>query len=184
MGAAGNHTASTLRVRHCWLADIAPAFVRHNHAVSWAAGDDPGRLHPARGHSRYHSGTNDSGSRSACFPAFSHESPFQALPVSRWHQRQWQTWTMSGVPVQSIPDLAASASAFHEGPPTNGGSNTRILLNGRSARPQTTQCWAQFSAAHRKRHDRSCDRKATLRAFLEEASDSSIIVTTKLAYLP
>jgi hypothetical protein len=28
---------------------------------------------------------------------------------------------------QSIPDLAASASAFHGGPPTNGGSNTRIL---------------------------------------------------------
>src|SRR6266550_128380 len=84
---------------------------------------------------------------------------------------------MSSVPVNRYR-IWRRASAFHEGPPTNGGSNTRILLNGRSARPQTTQCWAQFSAAHRKRPDRSCDRKATLRAFLEEASDSSIIVTT------
>jgi exopolysaccharide synthesis protein ExoD len=25
--------------------DLAPAFVRHNHAVSWTAGDDTGRLH-------------------------------------------------------------------------------------------------------------------------------------------
>jgi hypothetical protein len=31
---------------------------------------------------------------------------------------------------QSIPDLAASASVFHGGPPTNGGSNTRIFRQG------------------------------------------------------
>ncbi len=75
---------------------------------------------------------------------------------------------MSSVPVNRYR-IWRRASAFHEGPPTNGGSNTRILLNGRSARPQTTQCWAQFSAAHRKRPDRSCDRKATLRAFLRRS---------------
>src|SRR6266566_8613577 len=39
-GAAGSHTSSTRRVRHYWLADIdpPPAFLRHNHAVSWTAG--------------------------------------------------------------------------------------------------------------------------------------------------
>jgi len=31
---------------------LAPAFVRHNHAVSWTAGDDTGRLHGARAYPR------------------------------------------------------------------------------------------------------------------------------------
>ena len=46
-GAAGSHTSSTGRARHCWLADVdfAPAFVRHHHAVSWTACDDAGWLH-------------------------------------------------------------------------------------------------------------------------------------------
>src|SRR5262249_29515726 len=49
-GAGRSHTSRTRRVRHCWLADIdvAPAFVRHTHAVSWTAGDDTSRLHDPR----------------------------------------------------------------------------------------------------------------------------------------
>src|SRR5947208_12441999 len=75
-GAAGSYTSSTRRVRHCWLADIdlAPAFVRHNHAVSWTAGDDTGRLHGPGAHSRGHSGAIDCGSRRTCFPAFYHDA--------------------------------------------------------------------------------------------------------------
>ena len=38
-GAAGSYTSSAPRVRHCWLAniDLAPAFVRHNHALGLLA---------------------------------------------------------------------------------------------------------------------------------------------------
>src|SRR6516162_11683062 len=51
-GAAGGHTSSTRRVCQCWPADIdlAPAFVRNSHAVSWTACDDTGRLHGPRAH--------------------------------------------------------------------------------------------------------------------------------------
>src|SRR5262245_19659565 len=75
-GAAGSYTSSTRRVRHCWLADIdlAPALVRHNHAVSWIAGDDTGRLHGPRVHPRGHGGAIDCGSRRTCFPAFYHDA--------------------------------------------------------------------------------------------------------------
>jgi hypothetical protein len=75
-GAAGSHTSSTRRVCHCWLADIdlAPAFVRHNHAVSWTAGDDTGRLHAPWAHSRGHGGAIDCGSRRTCFPEFYHDA--------------------------------------------------------------------------------------------------------------
>jgi hypothetical protein len=64
MGAAGSHTSSTRRVRHYWLADIdpPPAFLRHNHAVSWTAGDDTGRLLDPRAQSRGHGGAIDFGS--------------------------------------------------------------------------------------------------------------------------
>src|SRR5258707_2399700 len=60
-GAAGSHTSSAPRVRHCWLADIdlAPAFVRHNHAMSWTAGDDTARLYCPRAQPRDHCGGND-----------------------------------------------------------------------------------------------------------------------------
>src|ERR1700758_1258945 len=75
-GAAGSHTSSTRRIRHYWLADIdlAPAFIRHNHAVSWTAGDDTGRLHGPGVHSRGHGGAIDCGSRRTCFPAFYHDA--------------------------------------------------------------------------------------------------------------
>src|SRR6266498_4493807 len=71
-GAAGSHTSSTGRVRHCWLADVdfAPAFVRHNHAVSWTARDDTGWLHGPWPHPRGHGGAIDCGSRCTCFPTF------------------------------------------------------------------------------------------------------------------
>src|SRR5262245_64909011 len=50
-GAAGTHISSTRRVRHCGLADIdiAAAFIWHNHAVSWASGDDSGEFVSDRG---------------------------------------------------------------------------------------------------------------------------------------
>jgi hypothetical protein len=53
------------RVRHCWLADIdlAPAFVRHNHPVSWTPGDDTGRLHGPRAHPRGHGSAVNCGPR-------------------------------------------------------------------------------------------------------------------------
>src|SRR6266403_3687733 len=74
--AAGSHTSSTCGVRHCWLADIdlAPAFVRHNHAVSRTAGDDTGRLHGPGVHPRGHGGAIDCGSHRTCFPAFYHDA--------------------------------------------------------------------------------------------------------------
>src|SRR6266487_6819583 len=75
-GAAGSHTSSTRRVRHYWLADIdpPPAFLRHNHAVSWTAGDDTGRLLDPRAHSRGHGGAIDFGSHRTCFPAFYYDA--------------------------------------------------------------------------------------------------------------
>jgi hypothetical protein len=75
-GAAGSHTSSTPRIRHYWLADIdlAPAFVRLNHAVSWTAGDDSGRLHGPRAHPRGHGSAVDCGPRRTGFPAFHHDA--------------------------------------------------------------------------------------------------------------
>src|SRR5262249_2603548 len=75
-GAAGSHTSSTRRIRHCWLADIglAAAFVRHNHAVSWASGDDPGWLIAPRVRPRHHGGAIGCGSHRTCFPAFHHDA--------------------------------------------------------------------------------------------------------------
>jgi hypothetical protein len=74
-GTAGSHTSSAPRVRHCWLADIdLAAFVRHNHAMSWTAGDDTGRLYGPRAHPRDHGGAIDCGSRRTCFPTFYHDA--------------------------------------------------------------------------------------------------------------
>src|SRR6266498_3414404 len=74
-GAAGSHMSSAPRVRHCWLADIdLAAFVRHNHAMSWTAGDDTGRLYGPRDHPRDHGGAIDCGSRRTCFPTFYHNA--------------------------------------------------------------------------------------------------------------
>src|SRR5262249_49070825 len=89
-GAAGSHTSSTRRVRYCWLADIdpAPAFVRHNHAVSWTAGDDTGRLHRPRAHPRGHGSAVDCGSRRTCFPAFYHDAtPTHQGAAAAWWAR-------------------------------------------------------------------------------------------------
>src|SRR2546427_9511299 len=68
--------SSTWRVRHCWLADIdlAPAFVRHNHPVSWTPGDDTGRLHGPRAHPRGHGGAVNFGPPWNRFSAFYHET--------------------------------------------------------------------------------------------------------------
>src|SRR6516162_5245941 len=75
-GAGGSYSSSACRVCHSWLADIdpAPAFVRHNHAVSWTAGDDTGRLHGPRAHPRGHGSAVDCGPRRTCFPAFHHDA--------------------------------------------------------------------------------------------------------------
>src|SRR6516164_7659587 len=64
-GAAGGHTSSTRRVCYCWPADIdlAPAFVRHSHAISWTACDDTRRLHGPRAHAGRLSDAIESGSR-------------------------------------------------------------------------------------------------------------------------
>src|SRR6266700_1273751 len=71
-GAGGNHSPSTCRVRHCWLADVdlAPAFVRNNHVVSWTAGNDTGRLHGPRAHPRGHGSAVDCGPQRTGFPHF------------------------------------------------------------------------------------------------------------------
>jgi hypothetical protein len=71
-GAAGTHISSTRRVRHYWLAniDIAAAFIWHNHAVSWASGDDPGGVVGPRVRPRRHGGAIDCGSRRTRFPHF------------------------------------------------------------------------------------------------------------------
>src|SRR5258708_16678280 len=73
-GAAGSHTSSAPRVRHCWLADIdlAPAFVRHNHAMSSTAGDDTGRLYGLLAHPRAHGGSIDCWARRTSLPTFYH----------------------------------------------------------------------------------------------------------------
>jgi len=75
-GAGGSHSSSICRVRHCWLADVnfAPAFVRDNHAVSWTAGNDTGRLHCSRAHPRGHGSAVDCGPRRTCFPTFRHDA--------------------------------------------------------------------------------------------------------------
>jgi len=65
----------TRRVRHCWLADIvlAPAFVRHNHAVSWTAATTPvGSTVP--GYPRGHGGAIDCGSGWNLFSRFYHDA--------------------------------------------------------------------------------------------------------------
>src|SRR5262245_17965270 len=86
--AAGSPTPSTGRVRHRWLADLhfAPAFVRHNHAVSWTARDDTGWLHGPRAHPRGHGGAIDRGSRRTCFPTFYHDATLadQAAALAWW----------------------------------------------------------------------------------------------------
>src|SRR5262249_15932603 len=56
------------------FADFAPAFVRDNHAVSWTAGDDTGRLHCSRAHPRGHGSAVDCGPRRTCFPTFRHDA--------------------------------------------------------------------------------------------------------------
>src|SRR5215467_2292658 len=62
-GAAGSHTSSTRRVRHCWVAeiDLTAEFVRHNHALSWTGGNDTGRLVGPRAHPRRYGGPIDFG---------------------------------------------------------------------------------------------------------------------------
>src|SRR5262249_41578871 len=71
-GAAGHSTPSTRGVRHAWMADVdlAPAFVRHNHALPWRAGSDPGRLVRPRAHPSRRRGAIDCGSPRTCFPGF------------------------------------------------------------------------------------------------------------------
>src|SRR5262249_17365102 len=75
-GVAGTHISSTRRERHSWLADIdiAAAFVRHNHAVSWASGDATGGLIGPRVHPRRYGGAIDCRSHRTCFPAFHHDA--------------------------------------------------------------------------------------------------------------
>jgi len=54
--------------------DLAAAFVRHRHAVSWIARDDTGRLHGARPYAGGHGSAVDCGPRRTCFPAFHHDA--------------------------------------------------------------------------------------------------------------
>jgi hypothetical protein len=58
---------------------------------------------------------------------------------------------------QSIPDLAASASAFHGGPPTNGGSNTRSC---HSVRPVETDSGSSPPSPPRSPHVNDVFRSA------------------------
>src|SRR6266851_7178308 len=87
-GAGGSHSSSIRRVRHCWLADVdlAPAFVRHNYAVSRTAGDDTSRLHGPRAHPRGHGSAVDCGPRRTCFPPFHHDATLadQAAAPAWW----------------------------------------------------------------------------------------------------
>jgi hypothetical protein len=75
---------------HCGLADVdlAAAFVRHRHAVSWIARDDTGRLHGARPYAGGHGSAVDCGPRRTCFPAFHHDATLadEASPAA-WRAR-------------------------------------------------------------------------------------------------
>src|SRR5215510_7734837 len=89
-GAAGSYTSSARRVRHYRLAhmDLAPALVRHNHAVSWTAGDDTGRLHGPRAHPGGHGSAVDCQPRQICFPAFHHDATLaDTVTASAWWAR-------------------------------------------------------------------------------------------------
>jgi hypothetical protein len=74
-GAAGNHTSTTRRVRHCWLADIdiAATFVRHNMlclgllAMTPVGSSVPGFVLALLA-------VQLIGSHRTCFPAFHHDT--------------------------------------------------------------------------------------------------------------
>jgi|SRR6516162_10444746 len=68
--------------------DLAAAFVRHRHAVSWIARDDTSRLHGARPYAGGHGSAVDCGPRRTCFPAFHHDATLadEASPAA-WRAR-------------------------------------------------------------------------------------------------